>query len=101
QIQKVSCTVKNVSDRRGTEVVQLYITDSFSSVTTPIMQLRGFKRIELDAGEEKEVEFELLPDDLALWNREMKRVVEPGEFIVKVGAASDDIRLEGDFEVID
>ena len=101
QNQKVSCMVKNVSDRKGTEVVQLYITDSFSSVTTPIMQLRGFKRVELDAGEEKEVEFVLLPDDLALWNTEMKRVVEPGEFKVKVGAASDDIRLEDDFEVKD
>ena len=101
QNQKVSCMVKNVSDRKGTEVVQLYITDSFSAVTTPIMQLRGFKRVELDAGEEKKVEFVLLPDDLALWNTEMKRVVEPGQFKVKVGAASDDIRLEDDFEVKD
>ncbi|TRX60062.1 hypothetical protein FNH22_08410 [Fulvivirga sp. M361] len=99
QNQKVSCRIKNVSDRKGTEVVQLYITDSFSSVTTPVMQLRGFKRVELDAGQEKVVEFVLLPDDLALWNAEMKRVVEPGEFKVKVGAASDDIKLTSTFRV--
>ena len=63
------------------------------------MQLRGFKRVELDPGEEKEIEFILLPDDLSLWNNEMKRVVEPGEFIVMVGAASDDIKLESTFRV--
>lgn len=97
--QEVRVKVKNISDRKGTEVVQLYITDSYSSVATPVMQLRGFKRVELEPGEEKEVSFILLPDDLALWNREMKRVVESGEFKVKVGAASDDIRIESVFNV--
>ncbi|PKQ63488.1 hypothetical protein BZG02_08930 [Labilibaculum filiforme] len=97
--QVVKVKVKNISDRDGSEIVQLYITDSYSSVATPVMQLRGFKRIELKAGEEKEVSFTILPDDLALWNRAMKRVVEPGEFQVKVGAASDDIRLKASFQV--
>lgn len=97
--QTVKVNVKNTSDREGTEVVQLYITDSYSSVATPVMQLRGFKRVVLKAGEEKEVTFTILPDDLALWNRSMKRVVESGEFQVKVGAASDDIRLEDVFNV--
>ena len=73
----------------------------FSSVATPAIQLRGFKRVELQPGEEKEVTFTLLPDDLALWNKEMKRVVEPGEFKVMVGAASDDLRLESVFRVIE
>ena len=99
ETQEVSVKVKNISNRKGTEVAQLYITDRFSSVATPHMQLRGFKRIELEPGEEKEVRFTLASDDLALWNRDMKRVVEPGEFIVKVGAASDDIRLESGFQV--
>lgn len=97
--QHVKVMVKNTSEREGTEVVQLYITDSYSSVATPIMQLRGFKRVDLNEGEEREITFTLLPDDLALWNRAMKRVVEPGEFKVKVGAASDDIRLESVFHV--
>ncbi|WP_145957601.1 glycoside hydrolase family 3 N-terminal domain-containing protein [Labilibaculum antarcticum] len=97
--QTVKVKVKNTSKRKGTEVVQLYITDTFSSVATPVMQLRGFKRVELVPGEEKEVVFILLPDDLALWNREMKRVVETGEIQVKVGAASDDIRLNSSFRV--
>jgi beta-glucosidase len=97
--QIVRVKVKNTSDREGTEVVQLYITDTYSSVATPVMQLRGFKRVSLKAGEEKEVIFTVLPDDLALWNREMKRVVESGEFQVKMGAASDDIRLNSSFIV--
>ena len=97
--QKVSVKIKNTSDVKGTEVVQLYITDLFGSVSTPKIQLRGFQRVTLDPDEEKEVTFTLLPDDLALWNRDMKRVVEPGEFEVKVGAASNDIRLKTTFEV--
>lgn len=97
--QQITVTIKNTSSRKGTEVVQLYITDSYSSVATPKMQLRGFKRVTLDPGEAKEVNFTILPDDLGLWNREMKRVVESGKFVVKVGAASDDIRLEDVFQV--
>lgn len=97
--QTVRCTIKNTSQRKGTEVVQLYITDEVSSVSTPKIQLRGFQRVELNPNEEKEVVFTILPDDLALWNREMKRVVEPGEFKVKIGAASNDIRLESSFRV--
>lgn len=97
--QTITVSIKNISDRAGAEVVQLYITDTYSSVGTPRIQLRGFKRVELGPNEEKEVEFTLLPDDLSLWNVDMERVVEPGEFQVKIGAASDDIRLEGTFNV--
>ncbi len=97
--QKVWVKVKNTSDRKGTEIAQLYITDSYSSVSTPKIQLRGFQRVNLEPGETKEVLFRLLPDDLGLWNSNMKRVVEPGEFVVQVGAASNDIRLTAEFEV--
>ena len=99
QEQKVSVKIKNTSDRKGAEVVQLYLTDTYSSVSTPKIQLRGFKRVELEPNEEKLVEFILLPDDLSLWNRDMERVVEPGQFVVKIGAASNDIRLQDEFEV--
>ncbi|WP_063850587.1 glycoside hydrolase family 3 N-terminal domain-containing protein [Flammeovirga sp. SJP92] len=95
----VSVKVKNTSAVDGTEIAQLYIQDVVSSVATPIMQLRGFERIYLKAGEEKTIEFILTPDDLSLWNRQMKRVVEEGTFKVMIGAASDDIRLETSFEV--
>ena len=95
----VSIKIKNTSNRTGTEVVQLYISDVFSSVVTARIQLRGFKRVALEPGEEKRVDFILFPDDLALWNKDVKRVVEPGEFKVLVGAASDDIRQEASFTV--
>ncbi|UII74773.1 glycoside hydrolase family 3 C-terminal domain-containing protein [Flagellimonas sp. HMM57] len=99
--QKVWVKIKNTSKVKGTEVAQLYITDSYSSVGTPKIQLRGFQRVDLEPGEAKEIEFTLLPDDLSLWNMKMKRVVESGEFIVQVGAASNDIRLKTEFEVKD
>ena len=97
--QNITVKIKNTSDRKGTEIVQLYISDIYSSVVTPGIQLRGFQRVALEAGAEKEVKFTLYPDDLALWNKEMKRVVESGEFKIMIGAASDDIRLESSFEV--
>ncbi|MCF0159901.1 MAG: fibronectin type III-like domain-contianing protein, partial [Bacteroidaceae bacterium] len=81
------------------EVVQLYINDEYSSVETPHKLLKNFKRIALKKGESQRVSFPLGFDDLSLYNLEMKEVVEPGTFAVMVGAASDDIRLEGKFEV--
>ncbi len=97
--QTVKCKVTNVGDCDGDEVVQLYLRDVVSTVETPHMQLRGFKRISLKKGESKVVEFALHFDDLALYDIEMKHVVEPGEFKVMVGAASTDIRLTGKFEI--
>ena len=91
--------MENTGFYSGDEVVQLYIHDLISSVTTPVKQLKGFQRISLDQGQAKEVEFVLTPDDLSLLNREMKRVVEPGDFEVMVGRSSDDILARGHFEV--
>ncbi|WP_278010360.1 glycoside hydrolase family 3 N-terminal domain-containing protein [Flavobacterium gyeonganense] len=85
---KVSVDVKNVGNFDGDEVVQLYINDVYSSVTTPEKTLKGFKRLNIKKGETKTVEFTLTPDELSLWNREMKRVVEPGNFEVMVGGNS-------------
>ncbi len=95
----VSIRVKNTGFYRGDEVVQLYVHDLISSVTTPVKQLKGFQRISLHEGQAKEVEFVLTPEDLSLLNREMKRVVEPGTFEVMVGRSSDDILARGHFEV--
>ena len=83
----------------GDEVVQLYLRDEVSSVTTYVKVLRGFERIRLQPGEEKEVSFTLRPQDLAIWDKDMKFRVEPGSFKVMVGASSKDIRLEGKFKI--
>ena len=83
----------------GDEVVQLYLHDEQSSVTTYVKVLRGFERIHLQPGEEKEVHFTLTPQDLGIWNRDNHFVVEPGIFTVMAGSSSEDIRLFGKFEV--
>ncbi|WP_338359373.1 glycoside hydrolase family 3 protein [Yeosuana marina] len=89
---KVSVDVKNTGNYDGDEVVQLYINDVYSSVTTPLKTLKGFKRVFIKKGETKHVEFLLTPEELAIWNREMKRVVEPGEFEVMVGGNLTDLK---------
>lgn len=97
---KVSCKVKNTGSRDGDEVVQLYIRDDVSSVTTYQKSLRGFERVQLKRGEEKTVEFLLTPQELGLWNKHHEFVVEPGTFTVMIGRSSEDIPLKGQFEVI-
>lgn len=95
----VSVTITNTGDREGAEVAELYLRDVVSSVTTPLKALRGFARVDLAPGAAQTVHFTLGPDQLSLWNRQMKRVVEPGEFKVMVGSSSRDIRVEGSFWV--
>ena len=90
---------RNTGTRRGEEVVQLYINDKISSVTRPLMELKAFYKIGLAPGQSKTVEFTLTSDDLSFLNRQMERVVEPSVSKLMVGAASDDVRLSGTFEV--
>jgi len=90
----VSLDVRNTGDVGGTEVVQLYVRDKVSSVTTPVMALKGFSRLYLEPGEQRRVEMELTPEHLSLINKEMKRVTEAGDFELMVGASSADIRLQ-------
>ena len=89
---KVSVDVKNTGNFDGDEVVQLYVNDVYSSVTTPEKTLRGFKRLNIKKGETATVEFTLTPNELGLYNREMKYVVEPGDFEVMVGGNSTDLK---------
>jgi len=96
----VSFEVKNTGSIEGDEVVQLYIRDLLSSVTTYEKSLRGFERVHLRPGEARTVNFVLQSDDLALWDRNMRFVVEPGKFRVLVGSGSEDIRLTGEFEIV-
>lgn len=95
----VSCKIKNTGKIKGDEVVQLYLRDEISSVTTYTKVLRGFERISLKAGEEQTVHFRLRPQDLGLWDKNMNFRVEPGSFKVMLGASSTDIRLHGQFEI--
>jgi beta-glucosidase len=96
---EVSVNVKNTGDRIGKEVVQLYIRDEIASVSVPVKELKGFKKITLDPGEQKNVQFKLSHDDLAIYDRQMQRVVEPGTFQVMIGSSSADIRQRGKFEL--
>jgi beta-glucosidase len=96
---KVSFDVQNVGDRKGDEVAQLYIRDVVGSVTRPVKELKGFKRITLESGEKRTVKFTLGSEELSFTNRDMKRVVEPGTINVMIGRSSEDIQLTGRFEV--
>jgi beta-glucosidase len=95
----VDVDVTNAGELDGDEVVELYTRDLVSSVTTYEKNLRGFERVGLKAGETKTVHFVIPREGLSLLNRDMKRVVEPGELKVMVGASSEDIRVDGTFTV--
>jgi beta-glucosidase len=97
---KVSVDVTNAGKMRGDEVVQLYIRDEVSSVTRPVKELRGFRRISLNPGETKTVELALGPSELSFLNRDMRRVVEPGTFRVMVGGNSDEL-IEAKLSVVE
>lgn len=99
-IFEVSLNVKNTGQRKGAETVQLYIEDLIATVSTNVMDLRGFEKVELEPGESRRVTFRVGPNELSLLNPHLERVVEPGEFRVMVGHASNDIRLEGTIEVV-
>lgn len=93
----VSCTVTNTGNADGDEVVQLYLRDHVASVSVPPALLKDFAKIALKKGESARVDFVLTPEQLAFFNTDLKRVVEPGEFTVMIGAASNDIRLKESF----
>jgi beta-glucosidase len=95
----VSVEIKNTGKVAGDEVVQLYLKDYISSVTTYESDLRGFERVSLKPGETKTVKFRLNPDDLALLDKNMNWTVEEGKFQIMIGSSSEDIRLVKDFMV--
>lgn len=83
-----SVTLANSGEYEATEVVQLYVRDMVGSVTRPVKELKSFQRVTLKPGESKVVEFALPVSELAYWNREMQKVVEPGEFTIWIGGNS-------------
>jgi len=90
QTVDATVTVENTGERDGVEIVQLYIRDRFSSVSRPVKELKDFARISLKAGESKNIKFKITPDKLMFLDKKLKPVLEPGEFIVMVGASSQD-----------
>ncbi len=87
----VSVDIRNTGSLKGTEIVQLYIHDRTASVTRPVKELKGFKRITLKAGESTSVRFDISPEHLSFINDKLKRVAEPGFFDIMVGPNSDDL----------
>lgn len=91
---KVSADVTNTGKLKGDEVVQMYIRDELSTVTRPVKELKGFRRITLEPGETKTVEMEINPEKLKFYDINMNFVVEPGDFTVMVGNSSADKDLK-------
>lgn len=91
---QVSVKVTNNGKRTGKEVVQFYVNDKFSSVTTPVVALKRFSKVELKPGETKEVSFSLSYKDLGLWNSAMQYVTEPGEFDFMFAKSAEDIQCK-------
>ncbi|MGZ2411100.1 beta-glucosidase [Sphingomonas sp. F9_3S_D5_B_2] len=92
QPARVEVDVANTGSRAGDEVVQLYVHDDEASVTRPVIELKRFQRLTLQPGERRTITFTLDPADLALWNPDMKQVVEPGTFTISAGPNSVDLK---------
>ena len=92
---RVSVTLTNTGSRAGTEVVQLYVRDLVGSVTRPVKELKGFQKVELGAGQSREVAFNLKASDLAFYTAAGKWEAEPGAFKVFVGGNSRDVKEAG------
>ncbi|MFA7329450.1 MAG: glycoside hydrolase family 3 N-terminal domain-containing protein [Candidatus Delongbacteria bacterium] len=91
----VRCTLTNTGRRAGDEVVQLYLRDELASVARPVLELAAFRRVHLEPGESREVEFQLPAAALSLLDAQLRPVQEPGRTRVYLGASSQDLRLRG------
>lgn len=97
----IRVTVTNVGERAGEAVPQLYLRDRLASVARPVQELKGFQRVRLAPGESRELRFEIGPEALTMLDAELRPVIEPGEFEVRVGASSRDIRSKGVLRVVE
>ena len=95
----ISISVENIGGVPGDEVVQLYVRDPVASISRPVLELRGFKRIELGAGQRKRVTFSLTPDQFAFWSPRGQWLIEAGRIDYWIGASSADLRANGSFEI--
>jgi beta-glucosidase len=95
----ISITIENTGGVASDEVVQLYVRDPVASIERPVLELRGFKRIELGAGQRKRVTFSLTPDQLAFWSARGQWLIEAGRIDFWIGASSADLRAKGSFDI--
>ncbi|MDD3655860.1 MAG: glycoside hydrolase family 3 N-terminal domain-containing protein [Atribacterota bacterium] len=98
---KISVDIKNIGSSTGDEVIQLYVHNRQSTITRPLKELKGFKRITLKPGKKKTVYFILLSEQLGFYNKEFKYVVEPATVKVMIGSSSEHIRLVDEYEIIE
>ncbi|MCS7105081.1 MAG: beta-glucosidase BglX [Thermofilaceae archaeon] len=98
-VVQISFTLTNTGGVEGDEVAQLYVRDVSASVTRPVKELKGFKRVTLKPGEKKRIVFNLPTELLAFYDREMNYFVEAGDYEVMIGSSSEDIRLKGRFTI--
>jgi beta-glucosidase len=96
----VTVTIKNTGKYAGEEIVQLYLRDKVGSIIRPVKELKDFSKIQLKAGESKTIQFTIDREKLSFYNQKLEWVAEPGEFEVMIGASSKDIRLKGNFELV-
>ena len=95
----ISFELANIGNVSGTEVAQLYVKDCYASMTRPVKELAGFKRVMLQPGEQKKVTFRMRESQLAFLDRKMQWKVEKGSYVVEIGSSSEDIRLNGEFRI--
>lgn len=95
----IEAVVFNAGERKGDEVVQLYLKDRFASMTRPVKELAGFKRISLNPGEKKKVIFEVAASQTAFLDKNMCWRIEKGTVDVEIGSSSEDIRLKGEYRI--
>ena len=91
--------IENTGEMQGTEVIQLYLKDRYASMTRPVMELAGFKRIDLKPGEKQKVTFQIEPSQVAFLDQDMKWKIEAGDIDVLIGSSSNDIRMRGSFRI--
>jgi beta-glucosidase len=96
---EIGLTITNEGKVRGDEVVQLYVRDEYASISRPVKELKGFCRVALDPGESRRLTFQLPVDILAFYDENLELVVEAGQIKVMLGSSSEDVRLQGEFEI--
>lgn len=97
----ISIDLQNIGDRSGTEIVQLYVNDKYSSVTTPVMELKAFQRVKLAPKEKKKINFRLNASDLTIITSDLNSVVEKGKFEVFIGSSSNKEDLKSEIFTIE
>ena len=100
ETMEVSVTITNSGKVAGEEVVQLYLRDKVGSVVRPIIELKDFQKIKLNAGESKTIKFYIGKEKLSFYNAALQWITEPGDFDLMIGSSSSDIRLKDSFELL-